>query len=121
MKAIAALILFAMAGGCASSVTQEDINRATFEWMATLHALIKSNWVPPPRDANTPSSCRIYLTLDPTGAVKSAEIKQPCISDGLEQSIRHAVMQSSPFPLPKNPAAFNEYIVLNFVLPHDGA
>ena len=83
------------------------------EWNFRVRERIESNWYRP-ASARRGLQCRVAVTLVPGGTVVSAVV-EACNGDAaVRESLRAAVLKSSPLPLPKDPRRFERKLVLEF-------
>ena len=83
------------------------------EWNFRVRERIESNWYRP-ASARRGLQCRVAVTLVPGGTVVSAVV-EACNGDAaVRESLRAAVLKSSPLPLPKDPRLFERKLVLEF-------
>ncbi|MEY4378097.1 MAG: hypothetical protein RJB26_2647 [Pseudomonadota bacterium] len=83
------------------------------EWNLRVRERIESNWYRP-ASAKRGLQCRVAVTLVPGGTVVSAVV-EACNGDAaVRESLRAAVLKSSPLPLPKDPRLFERKLVLEF-------
>jgi colicin import membrane protein len=94
---------------------QSTPQQSSVEWVSTLQSAVLQNWSRP-GNLQGVTRCRVSVTLAPDGSVELVAIKESCGSKELEQSVRTAVLRSSPLPLPGDPAVFARHLVLNFVV-----
>ncbi len=84
------------------------------EWNFRVRERIESNWYRP-ASARRGLQCRVAVTLVPGGTVVSAVV-EACNGDAaVRESLRAAVLKSSPLPLPKDPRLFERKLVLEFM------
>jgi colicin import membrane protein len=83
------------------------------EWNFRVRERIESNWYRP-ASARRGLQCRVAVTLVPGGTVVSAVV-EACNGDAaVRESLRAAVLKSSPLPLPKDMRLFERKLVLEF-------
>ena len=83
------------------------------EWNFRVRERIESNWYRP-ASARRGLQCRVAVTLVPGGTVVSAVV-EACNGDAaVRESLRAAVLKSSPLPLPKDPRLFERKLFLEF-------
>lgn len=84
------------------------------EYSSSLMNKIRGRWIRP-IDARAGWNCKLNILQDKNGRIK--RIKKNSCSPNNEkfyQSVYNAVMQSSPLPIPKNKALFDEKITFTF-------
>jgi colicin import membrane protein len=83
------------------------------EWNFRVRERIESNWYRP-ASARRGLQCRVAVTLVPGGTVVSAVVEACNGDEAVRESLRAAVLKSSPLPLPKDPRLFERKLVLEF-------
>ncbi len=83
------------------------------EWNFRVRERIESNWYRP-ASARRGLQCRVAVTLVPGGTVVSAVVEACNGDEAVRESLRSAVLKSSPLPLPKDPRLFERKLVLEF-------
>jgi colicin import membrane protein len=83
------------------------------EWNLRVRERVESNWYRP-ATARRGLHCRVAVTLVPGGTVVSAVVED-CNGDAaVRESLRTAVLRSSPLPMPQDARLFERQLVLEF-------
>jgi colicin import membrane protein len=77
------------------------------QYKAEILSLVQSNWRID--RVNDKLKCIYSISLAPDGSVLSVALVKSSGDDNLDQSARQAIMQSSPLPVPKDPAEFDHF------------
>ncbi|MFM7065375.1 MAG: TonB C-terminal domain-containing protein [Gammaproteobacteria bacterium] len=89
------------------------VDGALEEWNQRLRERIEAKWYRP-ASARRGLRCRVSVTLVPGGTVVSVMVEE-CNGDAtVRESLRSAVMNASPLPMPREPRQFQRKIVLEF-------
>ena len=83
------------------------------EWNFRVRERIESNWYRP-ASARRGLQCRVAVTLVPGGTVVAAVVEACNGDEAVRESLRAAVLKSSPLPLPKDSRLFERKLVLEF-------
>lgn len=89
-------------------------------WPRKIIDTVRGNWIRPPIEETGTAGCAAAIELADNGDVMSVAFDPPCNPKILQRSIEAAIIKSSPFPLPNDPASFHRHLVINF-FPRDGA
>ncbi len=84
-------------------------------YKAQLKAAIEQQWFLPP-GTDTQLECRLRVRLAPGGVVLSVTLLSSSGNAAVDRSAKTAIMQASPLPVPKNPALFDAFRVLNLTM-----
>lgn len=85
------------------------------DWGLAVQEAIHRRWVQP-RGPKIPTefSCDVMVKLTPFGGVDDVKMVRSCGDVALDASIETAVRDSSPLPIPKDPADFSNTLLLTF-------
>lgn len=83
-------------------------------WPEAIVTIVKNNWLRPPIEITGTAGCTASIQISQNGDVMSVSFDEPCASEILQWSIETAILKSSPFPLPADPAFFRHKIVARF-------
>lgn len=97
-----------------STAQQGEIDK----YKAQILSLVQSNWRID--RVNDKLKCIYTISLAPDGSVLSVSLVKSSGDDNLDQSARQAIMQSSPLPVPHNPAEFDHFRQLVLTLSPQG-
>jgi colicin import membrane protein len=87
--------------------------RAMAEWQSQIRAKVKPNIVVPSGIVGNPEAI-FDVQLMPTGEVLTAKLRKSSGVQAYDDAVERAILKSSPFPLPKNPAVFDRNLRLTF-------
>ena len=100
------------------AAAQEGLSReassARDAYERTVVSAIEQNWKPPADMVG--ESCEVRLEQSFAGDVLSVSVRA-CASMSLAESLRQAIMSSSPLPLPADAALFQATIRAKFIVP----
>ena len=98
-----------------SEGSTNDTSAGADEWGSVVQEAIHRRWVQPlgPK-IPTEFSCDVMVKLTPFGGVDDVKIVRSCGDVALDASIETAVRDSSPLPIPKDPADFSDTLLLTF-------
>ena len=85
------------------------------KYIALILSAIQPNWLVP-GGISKKLSCIYEIQLAPGGMVLSAKLIKSSGNSALDQSAKTAIFKSSPLPVPKNPAAFNNFRDIHLTL-----
>lgn len=88
------------------------------KYKAQILSLVQSNWRID--RVNDKLKCIYSISLAPDGSVLSVSLVKSSGDDNLDQSARQAIMQSSPLPVPHDPAEFDHFRQLVLTLSPQG-
>lgn len=88
---------------------------SVISWPEAVITAINSNWIRPPIEETGTTGCTASIVIDSTGEVMSIAFEPACSPTSLKHSIEHAIIKSSPLPLPGDPAQFTNRITARFV------
>ena len=105
----------------ANRVRAENIkiaNKAAADAKALIKRKVTQNWNPPSTVANK-LSCKIKVTLIPSGDVMSVTVLKSSGDPLFDASVERAVHKASPLPVPKDPQVFKQFRHFSFVFAPD--
>ncbi len=89
-------------------------NKAAADAKALIKRKVTQNWNQPSTVANK-LSCKIKVTLIPTGDVMSVTVLKSSGNPLFDASVERAVHKASPLPVPKDPQVFKQFRHFSFV------
>lgn len=101
-----------------SAVLSQAQQGAIDQYKAQILSVIQSNWRID--KVNSQLKCVYSVSLAPDGQVLSAQLMKSSGDDTLDQSAEQAIMQSSPLPVPHEPALFDHFRHLILTLSPQG-
>ena len=101
-----------------SQIQSQAQQGAIDKYKAQILSLVQSNWRID--RVNDKLKCIYSISLAPDGSVLSVTLMKSSGDDTLDQSARQAIMQSSPLPVPQNPAEFDHFRQLVLTLSPQG-
>ncbi|MDX1496268.1 MAG: cell envelope integrity protein TolA, partial [Salinisphaeraceae bacterium] len=96
-----------------SAREQREIANAQSRYAKLLSAHIKRYWTRPPAGPDD-FQCEVAVSQMASGEVIDVQISKSCGSVALDESVRKAVLRSSPLPKPDDPRAFAKNLNLIF-------
>ena len=87
---------------------------AQYNWVVAISEKVTSKWVRPQAAATDSFPCEVKLAIAADGQVKEITLLKPCGSAALEQSLRDAIIHSSPLPTPPDPSVMVQNMVFRF-------
>ena len=94
-------------------IQQQQDARDQNAWGEKLGEHLRRNWVRP-AGASDSFRCTVRIRISAYGDVLERAIVRSCGNDFLDNSVLEAVDAASPMPLPNNPRAFSNEVVINF-------
>ncbi len=96
-----------------AAIRARERNAALSAWAAEITRVVKANYQRPASSLED-FSCKVEVTLAPTGAVLAAKVTKSCGSEPLNDALLRAVYRSDPLPTPSDPSVFQRTLTLNF-------
>lgn len=90
-----------------------EVGEAQSRYAVILKRHIENYWQRPPSGPED-FSCELKVTQMASGDVIDVELTQSCGSVPLDESVKKAVLRSSPLPRPEDPRAFVKTLILEF-------
>lgn len=92
-------------------------SKALDDYISSIRAKVKGNWILPPDIKGNPEAVFDVVQL-PTGEVLSVRLVKSSGIAAYDRAVEHAIIKSSPLPLPKSKDLFSRELKLTF-LPKD--